>query len=285
MSTGYLVTLGPNGQIDIGDAVALSQTAFTVDVLLGTGSVQFTNAFMTGTQSFNFYRGTDGNVYASDASFGVSPSPTSAQVHTFTPTAVCFAEGTLIATVSGAVPIESVMPGDLVLTRDNGPKPLLWSARRRLGHADLMAAPHLCPVEIAADAFGNDRPLLVSPQHGILLKHDGQEVLTRAIHLARQKSGKVRQRNQCRNVTYWHLFFEQHQIVFSNGLATESLFPGPQALISLPPDARRELAELLPEMERIKTLSTARRFYGDMARPYSRTHSLPDHISAFSPVL
>lgn len=197
---------------------------------------------------------------------------------------VCFATGTLILTPDGLVPIERLQIGDLITTHDNGPQPLLWSAARRLGPRDLAAAPHLKPVEIAVGAFGNDRPLIVSPQHGVLLTLDGEEYLARAIHLARLKGGMVRQRNDCKRVTYWHLFFDSHQIVFSNGLPSESFFPGPCALKSLAPEARTGLGRLLPGLAAIHDLDAARCIYGGTTRPYSRNPTLPDHIRAFTAV-
>ena len=45
------------------------------------------------------------------------------------------------------------------------------------------------------------------------------------------------------------LVFEDHEIVFSEGTATESFFPGPEAMRSVPEPARAELAELFPELE------------------------------------
>ena len=81
----------------------------------------------------------------------------------------CFTAGTPIDTPAGPVPVEVLRPGDLVLTRDNGPQPLRWSAMRRLTQAELAADPRLLPVEIAAGALGNAARLDVSPQHAILL--------------------------------------------------------------------------------------------------------------------
>jgi hypothetical protein len=39
---------------------------------------------------------------------------------------VCFVAGTLIATPSGAVPVERLRPGDLVATWDEGAQPVRW---------------------------------------------------------------------------------------------------------------------------------------------------------------
>lgn len=49
-------------------------------------------------------------------------------------------------------------------------------------------------------------------------------------------------------VEYWHIMFDRHQIVLSEGATTESLFVGPEALKSLTEESRREIIELLPQL-------------------------------------
>ena len=64
--------------------------------------------------------------------------------------------------------VEVLRVGDLVLTEDHGPQPLVWVGARSLGPADLAANPALQPVRIAAGALGLGLPardLVVSPQH------------------------------------------------------------------------------------------------------------------------
>lgn len=183
----------------------------------------------------------------------------------------CFTAGTPIDTPGGPVPVEALRPGDLVLTRDNGPQPLLWSAMRRLSQADLVANPKLLPVEIAAGALGNDLRLDVSPQHAVLLRDpDGEERLFRAIHLARLKGGGVRQRMGCRGVTYVHLMFERHQVLRSAGLWSESFYPGPQALAALNRPALEELEALFPGI--------CAAIYGPAARDIPRFRELPERL-------
>ena len=42
-------------------------------------------------------------------------------------------------------------------------------------------------------------------------------------------------------VTYVHIMFDQHEVVFSDGLATESFYTGDQAMAALAPAARAEI--------------------------------------------
>lgn len=194
----------------------------------------------------------------------------------------CFTAGTLIATPGGAVPVELLRPGDLVLTRDNGPQRLLWVAMRRIGPSALAMAPNLRPVEISAGAFGTHDRLVVSPQHGLLLRHDETELFVRARHLARLPGGAVRSMAGCRRVTYFHILFERHEVVFSNGLASESFFPGPEGLKGLESSAAAELDALFPGLCGRAGREGAQVVYSAPARTYSRRGLLPETIRAFA---
>lgn len=194
---------------------------------------------------------------------------------------VCFTAGTSITTALGDVPIETLCAGDMVQTRDNGLQPILWIGRRDLDHDDLAQAPHLHPIHVGANLIGTDMPLIVSPQHGVLVRQDGEEILVRAKHLAMMEGGQARVLSGRRRVTYIHILFETHQIVFANGAPTESFYPGPQALIALNGSARDEVLGLFPELE---SYSTARS-YGVHVRPVSPKFSLPRKLRELTAVL
>ena len=194
---------------------------------------------------------------------------------------VCFTVGTMILTPSGEVPVERLRPGDLVVTADNGPQPVIWSGIRRLGAAELGHMPHVKPIEIRPGAFGNHSALVVSPQHGLLLSYDGDEIMVRAKHLAEMRGGVVRIKKGCRSVIYCHLLFEQHQVIFSNGIRSESFFPGPQALKALDQEAYKELTDIFPSLSGEIEKKAVLQIYGDTARQFMRRSSLPDEISYF----
>jgi len=189
---------------------------------------------------------------------------------------VCFTPGTMILTETGAHPIERLRPGDRIVTRDNGVQPLEWVASRRLGRADLAAQPRFRPVLIQPQLIGAFAPLLVSPQHGVLIRNDDKEALVRAIHLARLKGGQARVAQGIRQVTYIHLMFSAHQIVFANGAPSESFYPGPMALDALAKPARDELSGLFPTLFSAPTSAV----FGPRARHVARPRDLPDHLAA-----
>lgn len=160
----------------------------------------------------------------------------------------CFVAGTMIRTPEGDRPVESLRPGDLVTTMDDGPQPLRWIGRR-----EVEATGRLAPVQIRAGTFGRHGRLLVSPQHRILVRDNlaelmfGEpEVLVAARDLVNGRSVTVREGG---TVEYVHLLFDRHQVVFSEGLATESFLPGPQIVHSFDRAVVEEIRTLFPELD------------------------------------
>ncbi|MFN4153025.1 MAG: Hint domain-containing protein [Paracoccaceae bacterium] len=165
-----------------------------------------------------------------------------------TPPAIpCFVAGTLIRTDRGEVPVEQIRPGDRLQTMDNGLRPVVWAGQRRVCGLGNMA-----PVRFGAGVAGNRRRLLVSPQHRMLvtgwqseLMMGERETLAAAAHL-------VNGRSICRMrrplVTYVHLLCEDHQVIFAEGAATESLFAGGKSLSAFDHSARAEIRRLFPDL-------------------------------------
>ena len=181
---------------------------------------------------------------------------------------VCFTPGSLIDTDRGSVPVEKLRPGHLVRTLDHEYQPVCWIGSRTLYSSDLLANPHLRPVIIRKGALGNVRRMLVSPQHGFLI--DGR--LIRAKHLAEYWGGKVARvdwRSEC--VTYIHFLCDQHEIVFADGAASESLYLGPVALAALGRMAITELQAIFPALvSGLETREAIEAIYGSPARRYMR---------------
>lgn len=160
----------------------------------------------------------------------------------------CFVAGTLIDTPEGPRAIETLRPGDTVTTADHGPQTLRWVSR-----STARAAGAFAPVRIRAGALGNLRDLWVSQQHRMLLSgwwaelmFGAEEVLVAAKHLLNDHSITLVPGG---SVTYLHLMFDQHEIVFAEGIATESYFAAPARLTNPDPQTAEMLA-LFPELAR-----------------------------------
>lgn len=168
----------------------------------------------------------------------------------------CFTLGTLIETNEGNKPVEELQPGDLIATMDNGYQPIRWIGHTTRDAIDLAQNPKLKPIRIAAGALGNglpERDLTVSRQHRVLVRSKiaqrmfgAEEVLIPAIKLVGLDGIEIIE--DCEGVTYFHILFDKHQVIFSEDAPTESLFTGPIALQSVPPEARKEIETLFPEI-------------------------------------
>lgn len=190
---------------------------------------------------------------------------------------VCFAKGTKIATPRGKVPVEALCPGETVLTQAGGPQPILWIGRRQLTQAELQQAPGLRPIKLSPALTGGAAPLLVSPQHAVLLRLDGALRLVRATHLARLGKGIARIAQSKRSVTYYHILLPSHQILTANGAPAESFYPGPQAMDLLRPRDRATIQRMFP---RIAALG-AQQGYGPVSHPIAQRSHV--RLSALQP--
>ena len=174
----------------------------------------------------------------------------------------CFTPGTLIETDCGERLIEELRTGDLVMTRDHGFQPILW-----IGRQSVRAQGDFAPILFAQGAVGNTAPLLVSPQHRMLIEDwraayfcGWAEVFVPAKHLVNgttvtQVSGGM--------VEYIHLLFADHEVIYSHGIPSESYFPA-KVLAKVDCASQVELATLFPRLAaRISGL-------GQTAHPVSR---------------
>jgi len=170
---------------------------------------------------------------------------------------ICFTPGTRIATPSGPRLVEDLRPDDEILTKDDGPQKILWKGARRMTGARLFAMPEFRPIRLRRGALDGEVPdgeLLVSPEHRMVLRGDAAralfntpEVLVAAKDLVNGHS-IVRDR-AIREVTYVHLLLERHQIVWANGIETESFHPANTALSLVPDDQRDALFACLPDLQ------------------------------------
>ena len=155
---------------------------------------------------------------------------------------VSFTRGTRITMATGAqVPVEALSPGDMVLTRDDGPQPLRW-----IGHTTMRAIGEFAPVRITAGTLNNADDLLVSPDHRLFIyQRDDtlgagrREVLVRARHLVNGDSVRIETGG---HVDYVQLLFDHHQIIYAEGIAAETMLLDPRTRPALPEGAAAEIA-------------------------------------------
>lgn len=147
---------------------------------------------------------------------------------------VSFTRGTHITMASGAqVLIEDIRVGDRVLTRDDGPQMVRW-----VGETTVRAVGDFAPVVIRRGALHNANDLVVSPEHRLFvyqrqdrLGAGRHEILVKVRHLV---NGDTVVQQVGGFVDYFQLLFDQHQIIYAEGIAAESLLIDPRTRAALP---------------------------------------------------
>lgn len=181
---------------------------------------------------------------------------------------ICFTPGTRIRTEHGDIAVEEIDEGTRIQTKDSGLQEVLWKGEKRVSGARLFAMPELRPIRLRRGALGIDRPdedLIVSPMHRMLMKgakaralFNTDEVLVTARDLI--DDARVVRDHSITRVTYVHLLLPRHEVVFANGLETESFHPAGEAMDSLEGHERSRLLGMMPELDADPMR------YGDFAR-------------------
>ena len=250
-------------------------TSGDIDYLLGDDTGQWTAETLTGAYGSQLVIDADGNwVYtANNADPNIQALNTGETLtEVFTVTSAngtstititingldeppCFTKGTLIDTPHGPRAVESLRAGDLVLTRDNGPRKISWIGAREISAAGFAAFDRLRPICIQRDSFAPgvpDRDLLVSPMHRLLVRDPlagllfGQEEILCAAKLL--VNGKTIYPCSVRSVTYFHMLFDTHEVVSAHNLPSESFYPGQVGLSAFEAEAREEVFRLFPDL-------------------------------------
>ncbi|MEL6957526.1 MAG: Hint domain-containing protein [Pseudomonadota bacterium] len=228
LPTGQIVVVNPDGTIDITTDADFEVSSFTYQI----DAVD-----------------SNGDVLETDVGFVTVE------------TIPCFVAGTMIETDTGPRPVEALVPGDLVLTRDDGLQPLRWTGQRQVPATGKMA-----PIRIAANALGQHDTVMLSPLHRVMvsdamaeLMFGEAEVLVAARDLVNDTTIRPAPGGE---VTYVHLLFDQHQVIYSDGLATESFLPGPQTSKSFEAEIVDEICTLFPELDPVSGDG-----YGPAVRP------------------
>jgi len=181
---------------------------------------------------------------------------------------ICICRGTLVETPDGPKPVENLAIGDRVRTAEGKDVDLQWVGSRKVTPDEIRHDPSLQPVRISKGALDGTLPsrdLWVSPNHKILVRDwraellfSSEEVLVPAKALV--DDSKIVHDTSVDETEYFHLLFENHEIILTEGAPTESFFPGPVTLRMLAPEALESLFRQLPHLKQAKP-------YGTTARP------------------
>ncbi|WP_299349314.1 Hint domain-containing protein [uncultured Shimia sp.] len=194
----------------------------------------------------------------------------------------CFLAGTLIATKRGEVAVEDLRPGDMVVVRDGGFAPIRWIGSIQADARGTRFESN-APICIPRGSMGRNMPardLFVSPNHRIWMRDAKfevffaeREVLIPAKHLVGWSG--IKQVKYVPNPEYFHLLFDSHQIIMSDGMPTESFHPGEVTIDQFEHEARDEILRLFPELIDLAS-------YGDTARRCLKGYEVPLALQAKS---
>lgn len=147
---------------------------------------------------------------------------------------VCFGPGTRLETPLGLRRADQLRPGDRLMTLDHGPLPIRWIAKRRVRFDP--DDPAAQPILVRRGAMGKALPrrnLFLSPDHRVLVEtqpgfalHEPGGALAPAKALTRLAA--IRPARGRRAITWFSFLLEDHAVIFAEGMAVESLFPGPE---------------------------------------------------------
>lgn len=158
----------------------------------------------------------------------------------------CFAAGTGILTMRGAVRVEDLETGDQVLTRDNGYQQIRWIASRLC-----TAVGSLAPIRVKKGALCNTQDLLLSPRHKVLVTgwkaemlFGEDEMLVPIKHLCNGRS--IFCERDLGFVMYYHLLCDHHEVVFADGAPVETLDYAFLAGLPVTHPDRQEVEALFP---------------------------------------
>jgi predicted Zn-dependent protease len=137
----------------------------------------------------------------------------------------CYAAGTRILTVRGEIPVQALVPGDVVPCRVGGRlRRVRWIGHRRLDPSRHKRPHDVQPIRVRAGAFGPDMPhrdLRLSPDHAVF-------AADALIPVRALVNGATVLREFVDDITYFHVELEDadgqpaHDVLLAEGLPTES---------------------------------------------------------------
>jgi hypothetical protein len=160
----------------------------------------------------------------------------------------CFATGVRVAMADGSLcKVEALAPGMQLRTRDHGPQTLRW-----IGQSTQRAHGIFAPVTFAPGTLGNLGPLTLGPLQRIFLYQRGETLMGTRPEILVQAQSLVDGTNVLQRqggfVTYYSLVFDEHQIIYAEGIPAESMLVSRATVERLPDALAQDLAQRFPHL-------------------------------------
>ncbi|MGS0466389.1 Hint domain-containing protein [Cobetia marina] len=135
-------------------------------------------------------------------------------------TFVCFAEGTMITTSEGEVAVEDLSIGDMIVTAEGNTVAVKWVGRQTVRPAK--AQDKFQAIRFQENAIAPGLPnqdLTVTASHGMII--DGLVINAGAL-VNGSTINTVEASELPKEVTYYHIETENHEVILANGAAAET---------------------------------------------------------------
>lgn len=266
---GIPVSVGDRVVLTSGEIIQLTENGLSIDASDGA----------TGETSFSYMVQDD--VGNSDTAF--------VEMSKAVP---CFLRGTLVQTPFGKVPVESVRENDVLMTLDHGAQHVRWVGQRHISVQEAEITPKVRPISIKAGALGPGVPsqeLLVSRQHRFLIRSviaarmfGVSEVLVSAKDLLAIEGVDEVISNE--RISYHHILFDRHEILFANGAEAESIYLGAQTKVLFGKD---KFSEMCLRIQRVDIASDGNTLRGarQMVQGKTARQMVARHIKNQKPLV
>lgn len=164
-------------------------------------------------------------------------------------TAVAFGQGTRITLADGRqAAVETLRPGDRLLTRDHGPQPL----RSVLQRTVRTVGPH-APVVIPSGTLGNAGDLILGQQQRIFVYQRGDDRLTETAEMLVKAHYLVDGERIFQRPggfgDFFALVLDRHEVIYAECIPVESLEVSARTLAAMPEDMARKVGDALPGLD------------------------------------
>lgn len=147
------------------------------------------------------------------------------------------AAGTMVMTTQGEIAVEALEPGQMLITRDRGFRPLRWVGQQNSTVPGVL---------IPAGAIKNHADMILAPEQNVLLQGSEalrtfgkEEVLAPAEFLVSRGLARTLPAHE---MTWYQVMFEEPQIIYCQAISCESFAPTHAGLRQLTPESRSDLS-------------------------------------------
>ncbi|MEW9918251.1 Hint domain-containing protein [Marimonas sp. MJW-29] len=224
---------------EFGNPEASGQVQPRREITLGDGTNTFkmTEIFIASSNSYYYIFQEPAPALNTEYTVTSVTTPNSTQYSSFSAQGVaCFGAGTLIRTPEGDRPVDSLRIGDLVTTLDRGDQPILWIGGPHVSWIEMNRRKGLRAFRVSAGTFGPGAPFAdtcFSRQHRVFLDRTmlgghatNLDAALAPVHAFSALAG-VEEITPPTGMRYYHILTHDHNILYSNGMLSETLLLTP----------------------------------------------------------